>query len=165
MSRRAKVLNSLHSSGAIDIHPQDAFKLGIGDGDMVTISSERGKIETPAHVTDKTSPGLAFMAFHWRESPVNTLTSSAVDPTAKIPEFKVSAVKAILTVLDRAAQDNAFFARLAENPAEALKEYNLTSEEHAAIASGDLRKIESWVGKLDGRLKEWLMARLQQEKW
>ena len=68
-------------------------------------------------------------------------------------------------MLDRASQDNAFFARLAENPSEALKEYELTPEERIAIASGDIRKIESWVGKLDERLKKWLIARLSQEKW
>ena len=68
-------------------------------------------------------------------------------------------------MLDRAAKDNAFFARLAENPAEALKEYDLTPEERAAIESGDIRKIGSWVGKLDERLSKWLIARLQQERW
>ena len=69
-------------------------------------------------------------------------------------------------MLDRATRDNAFLARLAESPAEALKEYDLTTEEKVAIASGDIRKIESWVGgKLDERLKKWLIARLAQEKW
>jgi len=165
MSRRSEVLNELCPSGAVEIHPDDALKLGIVDGDMVALASERGKIEAPVHVTDKTAPGLAFMAFHWKESPVNVVTNSAVDPAAKIPEFKVSAIKAVLAVLDRAAQDNAFLAKLAENPAEALKEYDLTPEEKAAIASGDIRKIESWVGKLDERLRKWLIARLQQEKW
>ena len=165
MSRRTRVLHDLHPSGAIDIHPEDAIKLGITDGDLVSIASERGKIEAPANVTDKTSPGLVFMAIHWKESPVNMLTSAALDPVAKIPEFKVSAVKAVLAVLDRATQDNAFLARLAESPAEALKEYDLTPEEKIAIASGDIRKIESWVGKLDERLKKWLIARLAQEKW
>lgn len=110
-------------------------------------------------------PGLAFMAFHWKESPVNVVTNPALDPSAKIPEFKVAAVNAVLAVLDRAAQDNSFFARLNQNPAEALKEYELTPEEKAAIVSGDIRKIESWVGKLEGRLRTWLIARLQQEKW
>jgi hypothetical protein len=105
------------------------------------------------------------MAFHWRESPANALTNAALDPQAKIPEFKVSAVKAVLAVLDRAAQDNDFFTRLAENPTEALREYNLTRGEKAAIMSGDIRQIESWVGKLDERLKQWLIARLTQEKW
>jgi len=165
MSRRTRVLHDLYPNGAVEIHPDDALKLGITDGDLVTVASERGKIETPVNVTDKTAPGLAFMALHWHESPANVLTNSALDPIAKIPEFKVSAVKAVLAVLDRATQDNAFFARLAESPVEALKEYDLTAEEKVAIASGDIRKIESWVGKLDERLRTWLIARLQQEKW
>ncbi len=165
MTRRSEVLDKLCPNGTIDIHPEDALKLGIVDGDIVAIASERGKIEAPVRITDETAPGLAFMAFHWSELPVNVVTSTASDPSAKIPEFKVSAVKAVLAVLDRASQDNAFFARLAENPVEALKEYDLTPEEKAAIASGDIRKIESWVGKLDERLKKWLIARLQQEKW
>jgi len=165
MTRRSDVLNKLSPSGTVDIHPDDALKLGIVDGDIVAIASERGKIEAPVRITDETAPGLAFMAFHWSELPVNIVTNTASDPSAKIPEFKVSAVKAVLAVLDRASQDNAFFARLAENPVEALKEYDLTPEEKAAIASGDIRKIESWVGKLDERLKRWLIARLQQEKW
>ncbi len=165
MTRRSEVLDKLCPTGTIDIHPDDALKLGIVDGDIVAVASERGKIEAPVRITDETAPGLAFMAFHWSELPVNVVTSTASDPSAKIPEFKVSAVKAVLAVLDRASQDNAFFARLAENPVEALKEYDLTPEEKAAIASGDIRKIESWVGKLDERLKKWLIARLQQEKW
>ena len=54
---------------------------------------------------------------------------------------------------------------MAENPAEALKEYDLTAEEKAALMSGDIRKVESWLGKLDERLRTWLMLRLSQEKW
>ena len=50
--------------------------------------------------------------------------------------------EAAFDVLDSEAQDNAFLARLAENPAEVLKEYDLTAEEKVAIASGDIRKIE-----------------------
>jgi predicted molibdopterin-dependent oxidoreductase YjgC len=159
------VLNKLHPNGAVDLHPQDAGKLGIVEGDVISISSRRGKIETPAHITEKTPPGLAFMAFHWRESPANVLTNSALDPIAKIPEFKVSAVNAVLTVLERAAQDNAFFAQLMNNSSKALEEYDLTLEEKAAITSGDMQRIESWLGKLDDRLKIWLIARLQQEQW
>jgi formate dehydrogenase (NADP+) alpha subunit len=165
MSRRCEVLDKLLPQGAVDIHPEDAGKLGIMEGDMVTLASKRGQIEAPVHVTRKTSPGLAFMAFHWKESPVNELTNNALDPVAKIPEFKVSAVRAILAVLDKASKDNEFFAKLAENSSEALKDYNLSPEEKAAINSGDIRQIESWVGKLDERLRIWLIARLQQEKW
>ena len=72
----------------------------------------------------------------------------------------------LLAVLKRAATESEFLARLAEDPHEALKEYySLTSEEKAALASGDIRRIESWVGKLDKELATWLWCRLSQEKW
>lgn len=165
MSRRSRVLHELHPSGVVEMHPSDAAKLGLVENDLIVLTSKRGKLEAPLHITEDSSPGLVFMPFHWREAAANILTNDALDPLAKIPEFKVSAVHAVLAVLDRAAQDNAFLARLAENPAEALKEYDLTAEEKAALMSGDIRKIESWLGKLDERLKTWLMLRLSQEKW
>lgn len=72
----------------------------------------------------------------------------------------------ILAVLARAADDSQFLARLAENPSEALSEYyTLTQEELAALISGDIRKIEGWLGKLDERHATWLWCRLSQEKW
>ena len=72
----------------------------------------------------------------------------------------------LIAVLERAATESDFLAKLAQNPQEALKEYySLTGEEVAALASGDIRKIESWVGKLDKELATWLCCRLAQEKW
>ena len=72
----------------------------------------------------------------------------------------------LLAVLKRAATESEFLARLAEDTNEALKEYySLTTEEIAALASGDIRKIEYWVGKLDKELATWLWCRLSQEKW
>ena len=72
----------------------------------------------------------------------------------------------LLAILKRAATESEFLARLAENPMEALKEYyTLTSEEKAALASGDIRKIESWLGKLDQELTTWLWCRMSQENW
>ena len=72
----------------------------------------------------------------------------------------------ILAVLARAADDSQFLARLAENPSEALNEYyTLTQEEMAALLSGDIKKIEGWLGKLDKRHATWLWCRLSQEKW
>ena len=165
MSRRANVLSQLRPGGAMEMHPGDALKLGLVEGDQIVVSSRRGRVETPVHITEKSPLGVVFMPFHWHEAAANILTNDALDPLAKIPEFKVSAVNAVLGVLDRAARDNSFLARLAENPAEALREYELTAEEKAAIMSGDIRKIESWVGKLDERLTTWLVLRLSQEKW
>lgn len=78
----------------------------------------------------------------------------------------VLAREELLAVLKRAATEPEFLARLAANPQEALREYySLTAEERAALASGDIRRIESWVGKLDKELSTWLWCRLSQEKW
>ena len=73
--------------------------------------------------------------------------------------------KALLTVLSRAGDDSSFLARMAENSAQALEGYDLTSEEKAALSSGDIRWIESKLGPLDEPLRTWLTARLAQEKW
>jgi predicted ATPase len=82
------------------------------------------------------------------------------------PEERLVGREAILAVLARAADDSEFLARLADNPAEALTEYyTLTQEELAALASGDIKKIEGWLGKLDKRHATWLWCRLSQEKW
>jgi len=122
---------------------------------------------------------MVAMAFHFAECPTNQLISSSpetLDPVTKTPAYKtcpvrikkldrVSSVTSILAVLYRASQDSAFLAELSANPEEALAEYSLTDEEKAAIDSGDIRRIEALVGKLDERLKKWLTARLSQEKW
>jgi DNA-binding NtrC family response regulator len=76
------------------------------------------------------------------------------------------AIGAILKILSRAAEDPPFLSRLAESPEEALRDYpDLTTEEKEALISGDLKKIESWVGKLDQQKATWLWCRLGQEKW
>ncbi len=83
-----------------------------------------------------------------------------------VPKDGLTGRWAILSVLARAADEPEFMARLADDSNKALKEYyTLTQEEKAALASGDIRKIESWVGKLDKRLSTWLWHRLSQEKW
>jgi predicted ATPase len=85
---------------------------------------------------------------------------------ALAPEERVKRRGAILEVLARAAEDSEFLARLAENPEEALAGYyTLAQEEVAALISGDIKKIESWLGKLDKKHATWLWCRLQQEKW
>ena len=78
----------------------------------------------------------------------------------------LSGKEAILEVLARAADEPKFLSSMADDPHEVLKAYyTLTAEEKAALASGDIKKIESWVGKLDERLATWLWCRLSQEKW
>jgi hypothetical protein len=83
-----------------------------------------------------------------------------------VPREGLTGKWAILSVLARAADEPEFMSRLAENPHEALKEYyTLTQEQKMALASGDIQKIEGWLGKLDKRLASWLWCRLGQEKW
>ena len=74
-------------------------------------------------------------------------------------------LKEILRVLERAAGDNDFIAQLTYRGDEALREYDLSWQEGAALLSGDVRWIEARLGKLGARLRTWLDCRLQQEKW
>jgi hypothetical protein len=89
-----------------------------------------------------------------------------ISATTVVPSEGLTGKWAILSVLARAGEEPEFMSRLAENPHEALKEYyTLTREQKMALASGDIQKIESWLGKLDKRLASWLWCRLCQEKW
>ena len=165
MSHRSRVLESLVPESCVEISPEDALQLGIDEGDEICLSSRRGKVQTKVRKTNRVKPGEAFMPFHWGDAPANILTNPAVDPLAKIPEYKVSSVKAVLTVLERAARDNAFLLALAENPAGALKCYDLTPEHRAALASADIASIEKWIGPLEERVRLWLKVRLDQEEF
>lgn len=93
MSRRSKGLHEHRPEGYIEIHPETAKQLGIGDGDMVRVTSRRGSVSVKASVTPKTGPKVVFMPFHFAEAAANTLTNAALDPKSKIPEFKACAVK------------------------------------------------------------------------
>ena len=93
MSRRSKGLHERRPIERSQINTKDAERLGIKDGDKIQIESRRGKVTTVARVTDKIQEGLVFMSFHFKESAANLLTNDALDPIAKIPEFKVCAIK------------------------------------------------------------------------
>ena len=93
MTRRSVVLNDLEPTGFVEVHPDDAASLSVGEGDLLYVSSRRGKIEVPARITEKVAPGSVFLTFHFKENPANALTIAALDPIAKIPEFKACAVK------------------------------------------------------------------------
>ncbi len=82
------------------------------------------------------------------------------------PKERLRGKEAIREILSRAADDGPFLAQLAENPTGTLNGYySLTQEELAALVSGDIKKIEGWLGKLDKKQATWLWARLGQEKW
>ncbi len=93
MTRRCARINDCFPEGFMEMNPADAQKLGIAEGDSVAVASRRGEITTKVSVMERTAPGTVFLSFHYSESPVNVLTNPAVCPTAKIPEYKVTAVK------------------------------------------------------------------------
>ncbi len=91
-----RVSPSLHAEipeGRIEMHPGDAERLGVRQGDKVRVASRRGEITVKVTLTDRVHEGMLFMPFHFVETCANVLTNPAHDPTAKIPEFKVCAVK------------------------------------------------------------------------
>jgi predicted molibdopterin-dependent oxidoreductase YjgC len=94
MTRRSEGLTWRESRGYAEIHEQDAAAAGIRDGGPVLITSRRGQIRTQARVGQRVPPGTVFLSFHWKEAPANLLTQDfALDPLAKIPEYKVCAVR------------------------------------------------------------------------
>jgi len=93
MTRKVEGLEELESEELIKLHPIDAEQFGVEDGQWVEISSRRGTIKARAQVTDICRPGMVSMTFHFVEAPTNEITNPALDPIAKIPETKVSAVK------------------------------------------------------------------------
>jgi formate dehydrogenase alpha subunit len=94
MSRRAKGLMEIYGQTLVEINPEDAQRLGLNGKKRVRVTSRRGSIEAEAWVTDRVPPGMVFANFHFPgDQNVNVLTIAALDPIAKIPEYKVCAVK------------------------------------------------------------------------
>jgi formate dehydrogenase alpha subunit len=93
MTRKVTGLNAIEPEGVVEINPSDASRLKIKDGDKVKVISRRGEVIAKAKVTEKSSPKVVFMTFHFAENAVNILTNTALDPIAKTPEFKVCAVR------------------------------------------------------------------------
>ncbi|MFD5127957.1 molybdopterin-dependent oxidoreductase [Streptomyces olindensis] len=90
-------LNKLNSGPFVELHPEDASRLGVAEGDLVEVASRRGRAVLPAVVTDRVRPGCCFAPFHWNDLfgeylSINAVTSDAVDPLSFQPEFKVCAV-------------------------------------------------------------------------
>jgi len=91
LTRKVPAINQVSPTGYVEIHFQDAKKHRIKDGDSVEVSTPRGTVVTKARVGTTVARGWLFMPFHFAEGPANMLTNDALDPIAKIPEFKVCA--------------------------------------------------------------------------
>ena len=93
MTRRSVDLEREEPTGWVEINPEDAQALGIADKEMIKASSRRGTITVGARVTKTIKKGVVFMPFHFIECAANVLTHNALDPVAKIPEFKACSCK------------------------------------------------------------------------
>lgn len=93
MTRRCWGLDGFAPYEQVELHPQDAAKYQICDGDFIELSSRRGSVTARVMVTEKVTPGLIFITFHYSESCGNILTNSAADPETGTPELKVCSVR------------------------------------------------------------------------
>jgi predicted molibdopterin-dependent oxidoreductase YjgC len=93
MTRRSQGLLEVYEHSLIELNPEDAHRLGVNGRTHVRVSSRRGSIEAEAWITDRVPPGMVYANFHFPEASANELTIAALDPIAKIPEYKVCAVK------------------------------------------------------------------------
>jgi formate dehydrogenase major subunit len=93
MTRRAEGLDSREPVPVVEICEEDARALGVCEGETVRVTSRRGQVLIGVRISDRQAPGQVFIPMHYREAAANLLTNPALDPYAKIAEFKVSAVR------------------------------------------------------------------------
>ncbi|MDP2178068.1 formate dehydrogenase subunit alpha [Methylicorpusculum sp.] len=94
MTRHSSTLDAIEPDPVLSAHPNDLAKMNIEPGGLITIESRRGKITAYARSELGIQEGSLFMAFCYNEASANLITNEALDPAAKIPEFKFCAVKA-----------------------------------------------------------------------
>ena len=93
-TRRIGALVAQYPEPLCEMHPRLAESVGVVDGDVVRVTSRRGSMTVPAHVVNTIRPDTVFIPYHWPgRQAANQLTNRAVDPLAKMPEFKVAAVR------------------------------------------------------------------------
>jgi predicted molibdopterin-dependent oxidoreductase YjgC len=86
-------LTELVDEDVLEIHPDDARKLGLRTGQQVKVVSARNEIVMPVEISTRVSPGQVFASFHFPENDLNSLLSSSADEASRCPEYKVSTVR------------------------------------------------------------------------
>jgi len=76
-----------------DLHPEDGRGLDIATGDYVRVTSRRGSLLSRVRITERVQESMVFMPLHFEEAAANLLTSPAMDPISKTPEYKVCAIR------------------------------------------------------------------------
>jgi formate dehydrogenase major subunit/formate dehydrogenase alpha subunit len=93
MTMQSEGLNGLAPECFVEISSEDARNYNVKEGDLLRVSSRRGEITAKARISDQAIRGTIFIPFHFAKAAANKLTNAALDPVAKIPEFKVCAVR------------------------------------------------------------------------
>jgi formate dehydrogenase major subunit len=93
MTRHASMLDAIAPEALALLHPADAGRLGITDGTMVEMATRHGAVRARASISPEVQAGQVFLPFAYWEAAANKLTGDALDPVAKIPGFKVTAVR------------------------------------------------------------------------
>ena len=93
MTMKSKGLNELAPECFVEVSSLDAEEYKIEESDLLKVISRRGEIEAKAKISEKAVKGTIFLPFHYAEAAANKLTIAALDPVAKIPEYKVCAVR------------------------------------------------------------------------
>jgi len=105
-TRRTKALLDAEPEPAVEVHPDLAARLGVGDGADLLLRTRRGSARMRVRLTSTIRPDTVFAPFHWAgEQTINDLTNPALDPASRMPEFKVCAVE--LTAVPDATREDA----------------------------------------------------------
>ncbi len=94
MTRHSTTLDAIEPDPVVMAHPDDLQRLGVEPGGLITIVSRRGELTAYARAEIGIQKGCIFMAFCYNEASANLITNEALDPSAKIPEFKFCAIRA-----------------------------------------------------------------------
>ena len=90
---RVSALDAAWPECTVEMHSRDAAQLGLASSDWVDVASRRGTITARLLVTDRSPKGMIFIPFHFAEAAANVLTDNRLDPRARIPDYKVCAVR------------------------------------------------------------------------
>ncbi len=93
MTRRSSGIMEVYGEALVEVNPEDAARLGLNGAKTVQVTSRRGSLRAQAWITERVPPGMVYANFHFPEASANELTQAVLDPVAKIPEYKVTAVK------------------------------------------------------------------------
>jgi len=93
MTGKTTEIDAIAPEALAEVHPADAARFGIAEGNTLKLTSRRGSVLIRATITDRTQEGTVFTTYNYAETPVNYLTLDALDRLSRTPEYKLCAIK------------------------------------------------------------------------